>query len=56
MYVLVLVVLTAFGQVNAKPIGKVDTLELCEQAKVLMMEQKPVEVMADAMCIKVISI
>ena len=56
MYVLVLVVLTAFGQVNAKPMGKADTLELCEQAKVLMMEQKTLEVMADAVCVKVISI
>ena len=56
MYVLVLVVLTAFGQVNAKPIGKVDTLELCEQAKVLMMEQKPLEVSADAVCVKMVSI
>ena len=56
MYVLVLVVLTAFGEVEATPIGKVDTLELCEEVRVLMLAEKPLEVMADAVCVKMVSI
>ena len=56
MYLLVLVVLTSFGEVNAKPIGKVDTLELCEEVRVLMLAERPAEVMADAVCVKMISI
>ena len=56
MYVLVLVVLTSIGGVEAKPLGKTDTLEICEEAKTLMLEQKPLEVWAGAVCIKVDSI